>query len=68
MEIFKKSRAKSRIEITVDSKMDPDGWFYTIAYIDNKSGKITHEHCVIKKDLDGWISGLECDGWVRQVN
>ncbi len=66
--ILKKSRAKSRIEISVDLSMDPDGWFYNISYIENKTNKVMHAHCVIEKDLDRWISGLCSEGWIKQVN
>lgn len=60
---LKKSRAKQRIEISPDYSMDPDGWFYRIAYIENKTGKLAHEHCVIEKDIPTWLDGLIRDGW-----
>lgn len=60
---YKKKRAKQKIEIHVDYKMDPDGWFLDIQYIEIKTGKIAHQHCIIQKDLEGWQSGFVSDGW-----
>lgn len=61
--VYKKSRAKQRIEIHIDYKMDPDGWFLDVQYIEIKTGKIAHQHCIIEKDLVNWKSGLVSEGW-----
>lgn len=63
---YNRPKARYRIEIYVDTKMDPDGWFMDIQYIEKKTGKIAHAHCVIKKDLDSWIRSLESEGWILE--
>lgn len=63
MIILNKPRAKQRIEIEEDLSMDPDGWFFKISFIENKTNKLVSDHCVIQKDLDRWIAGFESEGW-----
>lgn len=65
--IYKKSRSKQRIEVYKDFSMSPDGWFLDIQYIEDKTNKIAHRHCVIEKDLEGWKRGFISEGWY-QVN
>lgn len=65
-QVYKKLRAKQRIEVSIDYDMDPDGWFFKFSYIENKSNKVTHEHCVIESDIPTWISSILKDGWVLQ--
>jgi hypothetical protein len=65
-QIYKKPRAKQRIEIMVDYEMDPDGWFLKFVYIENSTNKIAHEHCVIESDIPNWVSSITRDGWILQ--
>ena len=62
--IYKKQKSKLRIEVYRDYSMSPDGWFLDIRFIENKSNKISHRHCVIEKDLEGWERGFVIDGWL----
>jgi hypothetical protein len=43
--------------------MDPDGWFLEVMYIEKKTNKMAHKHCIILKDLPTWIRSIENDGW-----
>jgi hypothetical protein len=61
--VYKKPRSKQRIEVHIDYTMSPDGWFLDVQYIENKTNKIAHRHCIIEKDLEGWKSGFIADGW-----
>lgn len=61
---YKKPRSRQRIEIHEDLSMDPDGWFLDFRYIENKTNKIAHSHCVIRKDLENWIQGIQSQGWI----
>jgi hypothetical protein len=63
---FNKPKAKHKVEITPDYSMDKDGLFYKISYIEKKTEKVAHQHCVIKSDLDNWIRCLEKEGWIKQ--
>jgi hypothetical protein len=66
--VFNKPRARQRIEIFVDLSMDKDGWFYDVRYIEKKSGKLAHSHCVIKKDIENWIQSFKNEGWNLETN
>jgi hypothetical protein len=61
--IFNKPKARQRIEIRIDYEMDPDGWFLEVMYIEKKTNKMAHKHCIILKDLPTWIRSIENDGW-----
>lgn len=58
-----KSRARQKIEISPDLKMDPTGWFININYIDKKTGIVKHTQCIIEKDLPTWLDFLKKLGW-----
>ena len=62
--IYKKEKSKQRIEVYKDFSMSPDGWFLDVQYIENKTNKISHRHCIIEKDLEGWKRGFILDGWL----
>ena len=62
-----KPKAKQRIEISPDYKMDPNGWFHQIKFVEKKTGKIRSTHCVIEKDLDNWIRGFVSEGWIVEL-
>lgn len=63
--LFNKPKARHRIEIWIDYEMDPDGWFIEIKYIEKKTDKLAHKHCVILKDLPNWIRSLTNEGWIE---
>lgn len=63
-----KPKAKQKIEISPDYKMDPDGWFHDIKFIEKKTGKLSSTHCVIEKDLDRWIQGFISEGWIVEFD
>jgi hypothetical protein len=62
-----KPRSRQKIEIYVDEKMDPDGWFFEIRYVEKKTNKTAHAHCVIKKDLESWVRSLQNEGWIIET-
>lgn len=62
--VFNKPKARQKIEIFIDKSMDSEGWFYEIQYIEKKTNKKSHSHCVIKKDIESWIRSLQNDGWI----
>jgi hypothetical protein len=62
--ILNKPRARQRIEFHIDYSMDPDGWFYDVQYIENKTNKIAHSHCITQKDVANWIDSLKRQGWI----
>ncbi len=64
--VLNKPRARQRIEIHVDYKMDEDGWFLDVQYIEKKTSKLAHKHCIIRKDLDNWLSSLKNEGWILE--
>ena len=69
--ILNKPKAKQRIEISVDSSMDKDGWFLKINFIEKSSSAIASTHCVIEKDIHNWIRGFVTEGWIvesEQIN
>ena len=47
--------------------MDSDGWFFEIRYIEKKTNKTAHAHCVIKKDLESWLRSLQSEGWIMET-
>ena len=65
--ILNKPKARQRIEICVDYQMDPDGWFLDVQYIEKKTGKLAHKHCIIQKDLNTWLSSLKNEGWILET-
>lgn len=64
--ILQKSKAKQRIEISLDLSMDPDGWFIKIDYIEKKTNKLKSTHCIIEKDLPHKLDILQRDGWIME--
>jgi hypothetical protein len=63
--LFNKPRAKQRVEIQIDYEMDEDGWFLDVMYIENKTNKLAHKHCIILKDLNTWINSIKSEGWIE---
>lgn len=61
--ILKKPRAKQQIEIVENLEMSSDGWFLDVRFVEIKTEKIVDQHCIIRKDLDNWISYLKTLDW-----
>lgn len=62
--ILKKFRSRHRIEIHIDLKMDIHGDFSTIKFIQEKSGKLMDEECMLTKDVDFFLILLQNRGWI----
>lgn len=60
--ILEKPKSRQRIEVVPDAN---DDWFIDIKWVEKKSGKIARSSCIIRKDLESWISHLERQGWVK---
>lgn len=54
--LLDKARSRQKIEIHADEK---DDWFLYVKWIEKKTSKLTHESCIIRKDLPGWLSYLQ---------
>ena len=65
--VLTKPKARQTIEVFVDKSMDSDGWFFEIRYIEKKTNKTAHAHCVIKKDLESGLRSLQSEGWIMQT-
>ena len=65
--VLNKPKSRQKIEIYVDEKMDQDGWFFEIRYVEKKTNKTAHAHCVIKKDLESWVRSLQNEGWIIET-
>lgn len=65
--VLTKPKARQTIEVFVDKSMDDDGWFFEIRYIEKKTNKTAHAHCVIKKDLESWLRSLQSEGWIMET-
>jgi hypothetical protein len=65
--VLTKPKSRQTIEVFIDKSMDPDGWFYEIKYIEKKTNKTAHAHCVIKKDLESWLRSLQSEGWIMET-
>lgn len=66
--ILKKPRAKQRVEIVENLEMSSGGWFLDVRFVEIKTEKIIDSHCIIKKDLDNWISYLNTLDWIVENN
>jgi hypothetical protein len=60
---LEKKKSHHRIEIVEDLQMDEDGWFLEVRWIKKKTDKIEKTSCIIRKDLEDWLSGFKSDGW-----
>lgn len=65
--VLTKPKARQTIEVFVDKSMDLDGWFFEIRYVEKKTNKKAHAHCVIKKDLESWLRSLQSEGWIMET-
>lgn len=65
--VLTKPKARQSIEVFVDKSMDADGWFFEIRYVEKKTNKTAHAHCVIKKDLEFWLRSLQSEGWIMET-
>ena len=65
--VLTKPKARQTIEVFVDKSMDVDGWFFEIRYVEKKTNKTAHAHCVIKKDLEFWLRSLQSEGWIMET-
>jgi len=63
--VFDKPRARQRIEVWIDYQMDEDGWFLEFMYVEKKTQKMAHKHCIILKDLPTWINSIKNEGWIE---
>lgn len=63
-----KPKARNEIIFVEDLAMDDEGWFITVRYQTVKNKEITHESCIIRKDLETWINGYLRDGYVDKLS
>ena len=63
--LLNKPRSKQKIEVWIDYEMDPDGWFLDIQYIEKKTNKLAHKHCIILKDFPNWFGSIIREGWIE---
>lgn len=64
--LYHLQKPKSRTEIVVfeDLKLDEDGWFLKVRSQKVKTGEITNEMCIIRKDIEILIDRYLRDGYV----
>jgi hypothetical protein len=60
---LEKKRSPYWIEIVEDLEMDSEGWFLEVRWIKTKTRKVEKTSCIIRKDLDDWLSGFKSEGW-----
>ncbi len=65
---LKKPKAKNHILIVGDLGMDNDGWFITVRFVANKSGKTTNEYCITRKNVKSWVDQYIRDGYTDELN
>jgi hypothetical protein len=59
---FKHPKKKADVIFEEDLEMDEDGWFISIKYV-QKNGSLKREHCIIRKDVEQFVSMLIRDGY-----
>ena len=62
---LRKPKAKNEIIFVEDIGMDSDGWFISVRHQNIKTKAIQREHCIIKKNVDSWLSGYLNEGYVN---
>ena len=64
--VLKRPRAFNHIVIDVDDEMnmDDDDWFISVKYIKTKTGVMASQSCIVRKDLNGWLTSLKRQKYV----
>ena len=64
--VLKRPRAFNHIVIDVDDEMnmDDDDWFISVKYIKTKTCVMASQSCIVRKDLDGWLTSLKRQKYV----
>lgn len=59
---FKKEKSYQTLVFLTN---DPEEWLIDVIYYRTKSGVVTHESCIIAKDMPDWIKWQERIGWKK---